>query len=139
MKSDKKITKRALKKAIDNYFDACDGSASSPLCASCKDGAGDKCSSCIKKRTPYTLSGLCQSIGVAKRRFLSLRSDDGLRGIVEDALMKIERYVEENSLCGTVNATFAQAILKENFGWGREEAPDSVRIELSREAEEYGG
>ena len=139
MRSDNKITKCALKKAIDDYFSSCDDSPSSPMCAVCKDGVGDKCLSCIKKRTPYTLAGLCQSMGMTKRRFLSLKSDDRLCGIVDGALMKIERYVEENALCGTVNNTFAQAVLKEEFGWGREETPDSVRIELSPEAEEYGG
>lgn len=48
-------------------------------------------------------------------------------------LLKIEAYIEENCFSGNVNGTFALAILKENFGFGEEEAEESVNITLSKE------
>lgn len=129
----------ALGKRINEYFDRCDASGGSPACLACKDGSGEKCPSCLKKRMPYTLSGLCFSLGMTKRKFLSLKTNKCLCDIVEMALLRLERYVEECSYCGVMNGTLATAVLRENFGWGADDTPDSVRVELSSEAENYGG
>ena len=129
----------ALRRRINEYFDRCDAANGSPACLVCKDGCGDKCQSCLKKRMPYTLSGLCYSLGMTKRKFLSLKTNKCLSDIVEMALLRLERSIEESSYCGVMNGTLATAILRENFGWGETELPDAVRVELSSEAESYGG
>ena len=133
------MTKRALSRGVDAYFEKCDASAFSPMCLSCKEGAGDKCAKCQKRRAPYTVSGLCLHLGISKRDIISMKKDERLHPVIEAALRRIEKYVEESALLGVMNATFAQAVLKENFGWGKEDAPDAVRIELCEEAESYGG
>ena len=54
------------------------------------------------------------------------------------ALLKIESYIEENSFCGNINGTLATAVLRENFGWGKEELPDFIKVELCGEADGFG-
>ena len=128
-----------LGRRINEYFERCDAANGSPACLVCKDGCGEKCASCLKKRLPYTLSGLCFSLGMTKRKFLSLKTNKCLSDVVEMALLRIERFVEESSYCGVMNGTLATAVLRENFGWGEEDLPDAVKVELSPEAESYGG
>lgn len=54
------------------------------------------------------------------------------------ALLKIEAYIEENSISGRINGTLALAILRENFGWGEKpEMPETVEVVLSEEAKRY--
>ena len=141
MKENKRIKENAeaFEKKVKSYFKSCDVADSSPACFSCKDGKGDKCAGCAKRRVPYTLSGLCLSLGMTKREFLSLRSNKCFSNIIDMALLKIESYVEENSCYGNISSTFASAVLKEHFGWGKEDVPESVRVELSEEADGYGG
>lgn len=129
----------AFRRKINEYFNKCDAAEFSPACLACKDGCGEKCPSCLKKRIPYTLSGLCFSLGLTKRKFLSLKTNKCLCDDVEMALLRLERYVEESGYSGVMNGTLATAVLRENFGWGEEDLPDSVKVELSTEAENYGG
>ena len=140
MKTIKNITKdpKVLLRHINEYFDRCDASKGSPACLLCKDGIGEKCETCPKKRMPYTLSGLCLSLGLTKRKFLSLKTNKCFSDVVEMALLRLESYLEENSYCGTINGTLATAVFRENFGWGHEKTPDSVKVELSDEVSSYG-
>lgn len=129
----------AFKRGVDEYFRSCDDAGLSPSCMSCKDGEGEKCATCRKKRVPYTLSGLCLSLGITKRQFENLKANKCFREVIDMALLRIESYIEENSFCGNINGTLATAVLKENFGWGKEESVSNVMIELSGEADIYGG
>ena len=140
MRSKKDITKNpaAFRKRIAEYFEKCDAADKSPACLTCKNSSSESCENCRKKQVPYTLSGLCLSLGITKRQFNSLKTNKCLSDDIEMALLKIESYIEENSVGGNVNATLAVAVLKENFGWGEDDVPSSVKIELSREASEYG-
>ena len=47
-----------LGRRINEYFERCDAANGSPACLVCKDGCGDKCASCLKKRLPYILAEL---------------------------------------------------------------------------------
>lgn len=50
------------------------------------------------------------------------------------ALLKIEAYIEENSITGHICGTLALAILRENFGWGEKtESADRLEIVMSEE------
>lgn len=54
------------------------------------------------------------------------------------ALLKIEAYIEENSISGRISGTLALAILRENFGWGgKSEAPETVEVILSEEVKRF--
>ena len=54
------------------------------------------------------------------------------------ALLKIEAYIEENSISGRISGTLALAILRENFGWGeKSEAPKTVEVILSEEVKRF--
>ncbi|MBQ0125287.1 MAG: hypothetical protein KBS59_03065 [Clostridiales bacterium] len=141
MAKKKDITKDsvAFARKINEYFAFCDNADESPSCRSCKDGESEKCSSCRKKQVPYTLSGLCLFLGITKRQFNSLKSNKCFSDAVDMALLKIESYIEENSYCGNINGTLATAVLRENFGWGEDDAPDLISVELSAEADGYGG
>ena len=46
------------------------------------------------------------------------------------ALLKIEAYIEENSMTGKINGTLALAVLKENFGWGEKTPQTAERVEV---------
>lgn len=129
----------AFREGIDKYFSSCDNAGTSPACMSCKEADGEKCVTCKKRRVPYTLSGLCLSLGITKRQFENLKANKCFQEVIDMALLKIESYIEENSFCGNINGTLATAVLKENFGWGKEENVSNVVIELSGEADIYGG
>lgn len=134
------ITPAVFARRAASYFRACDGGTASAACGACDASFGDeRCSACRKKQMiPYTLSGLCLALGIPKRTFKSLRGDKKFAQAVEMALLKIEAYIEENSISGRINGTLALAILRENFGWGeKSEAPETVEVVLSEEAKRY--
>ena len=136
-----KLTPTAFARRVTAYFRECDSEIVSPACASCtKDEAS--CALCPKRRTkPYTLSGLCLALGITKRQFKALKANKCFCNDVELALLKIEAYIEENSISGGINGALATAILKENFGWGAKDDSEEGKIEisLSGEADKYAG
>ena len=119
------------------YFQDCDNTVIfSAACASCKKEEG--CLDCKKRRTkPYTLSGLCFALGITKRQFKDLKTNKCFCDAVELALLKIEAYIEENCMSGNFNGTFALAVLKENFGFGKEECERDFSIALADDAEMF--
>ncbi len=118
------------------YFAECD-SARMP-CTSCKKGKEDEsaCDSCGKKRSrPYTLSGLCLSLGISRKEFDALKNDKAFCEAVEMAMLKIEAYIEENCMSGNTSGTFALAVLREYFGFGKEAEENEISVTLSSETE----
>ncbi len=122
-----------------NYFRECDHGTATAACDACANEFGaEKCAGCRKKKLrPYTISGLCLAVGITKHEFAGLKRDQSYAEAVEMALLKIEAYIEENSIAGAINGTLALAILREHFGWGASEKPaDTVTVVMSKEAEE---
>ena len=134
-----KLTQTAFARRATAYFRECDRAVISPACSTCKKDES-ACALCPKRRTkPYTLSGLCLALGITKRQFKALRANKCFCDEVEMALLKIEAYIEENSISGEINGALATAILKENFGWGAKEENEEEKTEilLSGEAAHY--
>lgn len=122
----------------ERYFRECDAFVMpSPSCEKCGEKSSDKCACCKKRKTkPYTLSGLCISLGINKREFNLLKNDKKFCDAVEMAMLKIENYIEENCMCGNFNGTFALAMLKEYFGFGAVEKNDGeIKVTLSKEVQ----
>lgn len=124
-----------------DYFRECDQGRPSAACDKCDTYFGDaKCDTCVKKLTrPYTLSGLCLALDITKKEFEMLKTNANYSGEVEMALLKIEAFIEENSISGRINGTLALAILRENFGWGEkppadEKPKETFEVVLSKEA-----
>ncbi len=137
-KTKEKLEPKIFAKRAAAYFRDCDNGLASASCDTCSVEFGDeKCAVCRKKkRRPYTVSGLCLAIGINKREFDELKTNKCFSEAVEMALLKIEAYIEENSVTGAINGTLALAILKEHFGWGeKRDAPDTVTVVMSEEAE----
>lgn len=132
------IAPSAFARRAAAYFRDCDSGMASSACDMCETEFGDaRCAGCRKKQTrPYTLSGLCLALGITKRRFASLKNDQSFAEAVEMALLRIEAYIEENSITGHISGTLALAILRENFGWGEKtESAERVEIVLSEEVD----
>ncbi len=138
-KSKETIEPKAFAKRAAAYFRTCDEGVATASCDTCSVEFGDeKCAVCRKKKKrPYTISGLCLAVGITKREFGELKKNKCFSDAVEMALLKIEAYIEENSIAGMINGTLALAILKEHFGWGEKtEMPDTVTVVMSEEADE---
>lgn len=133
----KEIAPSDFAKRAAKYFQDCDRGRATAACGKCDAVFGDeKCAVCEKKKTkPYTVSGLCLSLGITKRRFAVLKKDKSFSEAVEMALLKIEAYIEENCISGDIGGTLALALLKEHFGWGeKDDAPDTITVLMSEEA-----
>ncbi len=131
------IEPKLFAKRAAAYFRDCDNGMASASCDTCSVEFGnEKCAVCRKKkRRPYTISGLCLAVGITKRQFANLKKNKCFADEVEMALLKIEAYIEENSIVGAINGTLALAILKEHFGWGeKQDMPDTVTVVMSEEA-----
>lgn len=95
---------------------------------------------CDEEKRPYSLSALCLALNITKRRFMALREDQDFSEAVEMSLLRIEAYIEENSMAGRINGTLALAVLKENFGWGEKtpQATERVEVLLAEEVKALG-
>ncbi len=122
------------------YFRDCDLGAAVAACEKCETPFGDeKCLACSRKKArPYTVSGLCLALGVTKREFAAMKRDAAFAKAVEMAMLRIEAFIEENSITGTINGTLALAILREHFGWGEKTEAETVSVVLSEEASTLG-
>ncbi len=132
------IDPKIFAKRAASYFRDCDYGMASATCDTCSVEFGDeKCEICRKKKKrPYTISGLCLAVGITKREFGNLKKNKCFADAVEMALLKIEAYIEENSIAGAINGTLALAILKEHFGWGeKDDTAETVTVVMSEEAE----
>ncbi len=132
------ISPTSFAKRASAYFRACDNGMASASCDTCSVEFGnEKCKVCRKKKKrPYTISGLCLALGISKKEFEKLKTNKCFSSAVEMTLLRIEAYLEENSISGAINGTLALAILKEHFGWGeKNDVPETVTVMLSEEAD----
>lgn len=93
---------------VDAYFDWCD----SQVVLSKDDKGREKI---IRK--PYTVSGLCLYLDTEKSTLWDYQSKDGYSDTIKKAKNRIENFVEEHSLDGSLNPVVSIFNLKNNFGW----------------------
>lgn len=87
-----------LEKSFNEYFMFCD-----------QTNSGRNEATKIAK--PYTLSGLLYSAGITKDEFIVLLGGKGA-GIAKMALLRIESFIEENTLSGRISPQAAINTLK---------------------------
>ncbi len=111
-----------LEAKVKSYFEDCD-----------EKNSGQK--SIIK---PYTVSGLICHLGITRSEFERL-SKNSKYSCLLDAKMRIEAFIEENSLTGGLSCNASANSLKYNFGWGEkliaEQTADAKSIVISLEAD----
>ena len=118
----------AYRRKAEAYFAACDSLNTA--------SSGGKM---IPK--PYTLSGLLCELSLTREQFKSLAKSRKGRAFVNWAMLKIETFIEENALSGSIAATAAANSLKYNFGWNEKPEEDTdkgVLVTLTGEAEKLG-
>lgn len=111
-----------LEEKVKSYFEDCD-----------EKNSGQK--SIIK---PYTVSGLICHLGITRAEFERL-SRTSNHSYLMTAKMRIEAFIEENSLTGGLSCNASANSLKYNFGWGEkliaEQSADAKSIVISLEAD----
>ncbi len=89
---------KALKEAIEAYFEDCD-----------------------ERRAPYTISGLAYTLECSRRMLLNIQKEDhysnDFKQLISLAKQKILQRTEENALNGQYNAAASIFTLKNNFGY----------------------
>lgn len=120
-----------LAKNIESYFSLCDLANSA--------GQEKKAQKPVK---PYTLSGLLYHLDMSAKELDALCEKRNLLKLVSGAKRRIEAYIEENALNGSLSSTAAFNSLKEHFGWSAKEndSADNMgfTVELSEDAERFG-
>lgn len=79
--------------AIDAYFDTCD-----------------------RDKKPYTISGLCNSLGIVRQTLLNYKEKKEYEHTVIMAKARCEQYAEEMLFTGK-NVAGAIFVLKNHYGW----------------------
>jgi hypothetical protein len=70
-----------------------------------------------EKHKPYTLSGLCVYLGTTRETWREYGHREEFKEAIKQAKIRVENYVEEGSLNGSINVIGAIFNLKNNFGW----------------------
>lgn len=113
----------AIEERIKDYFLMC-------------DAVNEEHEDMIK---PYTLSGLLCHLGITRQELEKLCASKKYSHILQNAMARIEAFIEENALTGELSCNASMNSLKFNFGWGEnrekhEEASDkNITITLSPE------
>ena len=94
-----------LEKRINDYFLYC-------------DAVNESHNKTVK---PYTLSGLLSYMGITKSEFEGLLKTRRNERLFALAKMKIEAFIEENALNGTLSCNASMNSLKYSFGWGEKQ------------------
>ena len=66
---------------------------------------------------PYTMSGLCVYLGITKETWSQYSKLSKYAEVTTMAKLRVENYVEENSLTGKINPIMSIFNLKNNFSW----------------------
>lgn len=70
-----------------------------------------------EKLKPYTITGLCVYLDICRDTLIEYGKRPDYADAVKRAKLKVENYVEEGLLNGSVNAIGGIFNLKNNFGW----------------------
>lgn len=92
-----------LQQKINAYFDLCD-----------------------KLEKPYTMSGLALALDMDRKTLLNYSKEEEFFPTIKKAKNRIEEQLEENSLMGKYNPTFAIFNLKNNFDWKDKQQIDTT-------------
>lgn len=94
----------SMQKEIDKYFDECDNGM--------RNGEPFP--------TPYTIAGLCDTLGITRQTFLNYEKEDGyfkFFDTIKKARLKVLRDMEERGLNGDSSTAFSIFLLKNSFGY----------------------
>lgn len=70
-----------------------------------------------EKLKPYTVTGLCVYLDIHRETLIEYGKRPDYAEMVKQAKQKVENYVEEGLLNGSINAIGGIFNLKNNFGW----------------------
>ncbi len=98
-----------MQEAINKYFKQCDARTRTIVA---KDGGLME----VPHPEPYTVSGLCLTLGVDRDTLLNYSKESRFFGTVKEAKIKVANDVERRML-ETQNQSGAIFSLKNNFGW----------------------
>lgn len=123
---------KRMEQAVRAYFAQCDGT---------RERVPQKGGGFSERQIPYTLYGLSAAVALSPQEVLSAaRGQGGAEGpILLGGLIRVAGYLQERALLGELNATMAQAALKE-LGLtdaGTEEAMEPLQVILDPQAEAY--
>lgn len=100
------------------------------------DAVNDKNEELVK---PYTLSGLLCYLGISRKELEKLCSSKKYSSVMQNAISRIEAFIEENALTGELSCNASMNSLKYNFGWGehreKNEADTSRHITVALSSE----
>ena len=92
---------KLLELAIDNYFTKCD-----------------------EEGRPYTISGLALALNTDRATLIRYENNEEFYNTIKKAKLKIQQQMEERSITGKFNPTFAIFSMKNNFGWQDKQEQD---------------
>ena len=123
---------KRMEQAMGAYFAQCDGT---------RERVPQKGGGFSERQVPYTLYGLCAALSLSPREVLLAAREGSGRGgqVLLGGLVRVAAHIQERALLGELNATVAQAALKElglTEGPG-EEAMEPLTVVLDPEAEVY--
>lgn len=128
----RRMSAKRMEEALGAYFARCDGT---------RERVPQKGGGFFERQIPYTLYGLCAAVSLSPREVLSAaRGQGGGEGpILLRGLVRVAAHLQERALLGELNATMAQAALKElGLTDGPEEdAMEPLQVILDGEAEVY--
>jgi len=112
-------TPEDLQLVVNNYFAYCDS----------LNPVNDEGRVTINK--PYTITGLCDYIGLHKDNWLEYGKRDGYTDIVKNAKQKVETFTVEMASINKTNPIMAIFNLKNNFGYS-----DKIDVTTSNQPEQ---
>ena len=128
----RRMSAKRMEQVVGAYFARCDGT---------RERVPQKGGGFAERQIPYTLYGLSAALSRSPQEILAAaRGQGSAEGtILLGGLVRIAAYIQERSLMGELNATAAQAALKE-LGLTEgpaEEAMEPLQVVLDDEAEAY--
>ena len=128
----RRMSPKRMNEAVGAYFARCDGT---------RERVPQKGGGFSERQIPYTLYGLSAAVSLSPREVLSAARGRGRAegAILLGGLLRIAAYIQERALLGELNATVAQAALKElNLAEDpSEETMEPLQVLLDGEAEVY--
>ena len=114
------------------YFAQCDGT---------RERVPQKGGGSFERQVPYTLYGLSAAVALSPREVLAAARGQGggVGDVLLRGLVRVAAHLQERALLGELNATVAQAALKE-LGLAEgpaEDAMEPLTVILDPEAEVY--